>query len=75
MEMPLIQFRGRQQWTPNVESNTINITEVVNNLEETYGYFEVVYELDYYTYIVTQAYSVYGPIIGGSITCSAQLIH
>jgi hypothetical protein len=48
---------------------------VVNNLEETYGYFEVVYELDYYTYIVTQAYSVYGPIIGGSITCSAQLIH
>ena len=44
-----------------------NVNTLFNNQEATYGYFEVVYELDYYPYLVTQAYSVYGPIIGGSI--------
>ena len=44
-----------------------NVNTLFNNQEATYGYFEVAYELDYYPYLVTQAYSVYGPIIGGSI--------
>ena len=44
-----------------------SVSTLYGNQEATYHHFEIVYELDEYPYLATQAYSVYGPVIGGSI--------
>lgn len=65
-------------------SGTTQPGSIAHNVATLYGnqvasyptnhyYFEVVYELDNYPLIATQGYSVYGPIVGGSINLFGTL--